>query len=82
MTCLKVMYGNFMFCGQERGYLTIVDYKKYAIITQGKVEHKEDKSHINGITKTNDKQFYVVATNKGLAMVKIHEKNNNIMIQR
>ena len=82
LTCMKVMNSKFLFCGQERGHLTIVDYTKYAVVTKGKVEHKEDKSHINAITKTTEKQFYVVATNKGLAMVKIHEKNNNIMIQR
>ena len=80
MTCIKVISPKLMFCGQERGHLTIVDYTKFSVVSQAKVEHKEDRSHINGITKTTEKQFYVVGTNKGLAMVKIHEKNNNIMI--
>jgi hypothetical protein len=82
LSCMKVISPKFLFCGQERGHLSIVDYTKFAVVTQAKVEHKEDKSHINAITKTSDKQFYVIATNKGLAMVKIHERNNNIMIQR
>jgi hypothetical protein len=82
LTCIKVISPKFLFCGQERGHLTIVDYTKYATVSKAQVDHKEDKSHINAITKTTDKQFYVVGTNKGLAMVKIHEKNNNIMVQR
>ena len=71
-----------MFCGQERGYLTIVDYTKYATVSEGKVEHKSDKSHINAITKTATKGLYVIGTNNGLALVRLNEKNQNIMIQQ
>ena len=44
-------------------------------MSEGKVEHKEDKSHINTITKTATKGLYVIGTNKGLALVRLNEKN-------
>lgn len=82
MTCLTVIGPKFIFCGQERGFLSIVDFSKFAVVSQSKVEHKDSKSHINSITKTATKGFYVIGTNKGLCSVKINERNQNIMIQK
>ena len=78
MNCLKVLDNKFLFCGQEAGFLTIVDYSKYEIMSEGKI--KEDRSHINAITKTESKGLYVIATNKGLSLVRINERNQSIMI--
>lgn len=80
MTCLKVIGPKFLFCGQERGYLTVVDYNKYTVVSEGKVGDIEEKSHINSITKTAAKGLYIIGTNKGLSLVKTNEKDNNIKI--
>jgi hypothetical protein len=80
MTCLKVIGKNLLFCGQETGFLTIVDYSKHEIMSEGKIMDKLGKSHINSIAKTESKGLYVIATNKGLSLVKINEKNHSIMI--
>ena len=81
MTCLVMISPKYMFCGQERGYLTIVDSTNFSLVSEGKVTSKEDKSHINAITKTATMGLYIIATNKGLAQVKVNQKNQNIMIQ-
>jgi hypothetical protein len=47
-------------------------------MSEGKI--KEDRSHINAITKTESKGLYVIATNKGLSLVRINERNQSIMI--
>jgi hypothetical protein len=82
MTCMNVIGPKFMFCGQERGHLSVVDFSKFAVVSQSQVEHKESKSHINSITKTSTKGVYVIGTNKGLSLVRINERNQNIMIQQ
>jgi hypothetical protein len=82
LTCMKLLSQKILLCGQERGYLTVVDCAKYTVASEGKIEHKEDKSHVNAITKTADKGLYVIATNKGLALVRINDKNNAIMVQK
>ena len=78
---MKIIGPKLLLCGQERGYLSVIDLTKYAKIGDGgKVEHKDDKSHINAITKTATKGLYVLATNKGISIMRINEKNQNIMI--
>lgn len=82
LTCLKMLSPKFLLCGQERGYLSVVDCAKFLMVSESKIEHKDDKSHVNAITKTADKGLYVIATNKGLALVRINDKNQTIMVQK
>jgi hypothetical protein len=64
---------KFMFCGQELGYLYVIDFNIYKVLSLAKIGDIEEKSHINSITKTAAKGLYVVGTNKGLALVKTYD---------
>jgi hypothetical protein len=77
VTSLKIIVPNSLFCGQALGYLTVVNTKTYpySIDYTGKVGDKNDRSHINSITKTPIKGLYVVGTNRGLALIKTIDKN-------
>lgn len=71
---------KLLICGQELGFLTVVDFNKFSIESEGKVGDKEERSHINSITKIAAKGLYVIGTNKGLALVKIND--NKIKIEK
>jgi hypothetical protein len=33
MSCMTVIGPKFMFCGQERGHLSVVDFSKFAVVS-------------------------------------------------
>jgi hypothetical protein len=62
-----------MFCGLELGHLYVIDFNMYKVVSMAKIGDKEERNHINSITKTAAKGLYVVGTNKGLALVKTYD---------
>jgi len=65
---------------QLLGNLAVVDCSKKQIVSSIKIPDAQS-NHVNDITKTDDKTLFVVATNRGLALVKINDSNHKLLVQ-
>jgi WD40 repeat protein len=88
---MKSLNSKLILCGQLLGNLAVVDCSKKQIVSSikipdiiQKVEYDKlqaQSNHVNDITKTDDKTLFVVATNRGLAVVKINDSNHKLLVQ-
>ena len=77
---MKSLNSKLILCGQLLGNLAVVDCSKKQIVSSIKIPDAQS-NHVNDITKTDDKTLFVVATNRGLALVKINDSNHKLLVQ-
>jgi len=64
--------------------LAVVDITTKKVVYTEKIPEQgpPNHNHVNDITKTDDKTLFVVATNKGIALIKINDQNYKILVQK
>ena len=62
----------------------MVDITTKKVVSTEKIpeEGSGNHNHVNDITKTDDKTLFIVATNKGIALIKINDQTYKILVQR
>ena len=69
VTCLQVIDQQYLFCGQAKGLIKIIDIKTTSNMGTYELPHEEKKADIYDIRLVKKPGLYAVATRYGLFML-------------
>ena len=79
VTCLQVLNEQYLFCGQAKGLINIIEIKTRTCKGVYELPHAEKKADVYEIRLVKKPDLYAVATRYGLFMVKIEKQREKFV---
>jgi hypothetical protein len=81
VTCLQVFNEQYLFCGQAKGLISIIDIKTRTSKGVYELPHAEKKADIYEVRLVRKPDLYAVATRYGLFMLKITKPQEKFVFE-